>query len=266
MNKKFKKILIILGWILIICFVSFLIYNVQQRQKKLLCQKLSVNIDSIQKFSFVNESQVFKLINDSLGNLVGRPLNYINLDKIETILSQIPFLKNITAYKTLEGEIKIDLAERKPIAHVFTKNNECFYIDDEGIIIPTSPDYTSKVIAVIGEIYEPFSLLLDLKNPASINNNPVLYKAYIISAYIAHDEFWNAMIDQVYINRKEEIELVPKLGKHTIIIGNIDNLDKKFYKLMVFYEKVIKKIGWNTYETINLKFDNQVVCSIKNTI
>jgi len=190
----------------------------------------------------------------------------INIQKIEKTLALIPYLKNITVYKTLQGEIKIDLSERKPIAHVFTKNNETFYIDDEGILIPTSPIYTSNVLAVTGEIYEPYSKLMDLKNPASINNYPKLYKSYIISQYISKDEFWSAMIDQINLNRRGELELIPKMGKHRIIMGNIDNLDKKFYNLMVFYEKVLNKIGWDTYEAINLKFNDQVVCTIKNKL
>jgi len=266
MNKKLKKILIISGWILIICLVSFLIYTAQNRQKNLICKRLLINQDSIKTFSFVNKIQIFNLIRDSIGTIEGKPMKAINIQKIEKTLALIPYLKNITVYKTLQGEIKIDLSERKPIAHVFTKNNETFYIDDEGILIPTSPIYTSNVLAVTGEIYEPYSKLMDLKNPASINNYPKLYKSYIISQYISKDEFWSAMIDQINLNRRGELELIPKMGKHRIIMGNIDNLDKKFYNLMVFYEKVLNKIGWDTYEAINLKFNDQVVCTIKNKL
>lgn len=266
MNKKLKKILIISGWILIICFVSFLIYTAQNRQRNQICKRLVINQDSTQNFLFVSRIQILKLIQDSIGIIVGKPMKNVDIQKIEKTLAIIPYLKNIRVYKTLQGEIKIDLSERKPIAHIFAKNNQSYYIDDDGILIPTSPNYTSNVVAVIGEIDEPYSKLLDLENPASINNYPRLYKTYIVSQYISKDDFWSAMIDQININHKGEIELIPKLGKHRIIIGNIDSLDKKFYNLMVFYDKVLNKIGWDTYEAINLKFDNQVVCTIKNKL
>jgi len=263
MNKKLKKVLIITAWLVVIAIISILIYNVQKRQKKLVCERLIINLTSNDTESFITTDDINKCLVDSVGTITGKPIKDINLLKIEKTVSQIPFLKNTTVYKTLNGEIKIDVSERKPIAHVFTKNNESFYIDDEGVLMPTSQQFTSDVIAVCGEIYETYAALLDLKNPASINNYPILYKTYITALYISSDDFWNAMIDQIYINKKEEIELIPKPGRHNIIIGNIDQLEEKFEKLMIFYEKVIKKIGWDVYETINLKYDNQIVCTTK---
>jgi len=263
MNKKVKKILIITGWILIIGLVSFLIFVVNKRQKSKVCIQLTIKLDTVQDVSFINTAQINKLIKDSMGEIIGKPMNGINIQKMERVLNSIPYLKDIAVYKTLQGEIKIDMKERKPIVHVFNKKNESFYIDDEGILMPTSGNYTSNVITAIGEINERFSMMLDLNNPTSINKNPVLFKIFIISKYISKDDFWDAMTDQININYKGEIELIPKLGKHGVIIGNIDNLDKKFNNLMVFYDKVIKKIGWDVYETINLKFNDQIVCSTK---
>jgi len=263
MNKKVKKILVISGWILIIGLVSFLIFIVNKRQKDQVCYELTINIDSVQNIPFINKMQINKIIKDSIGATVGKPIKDINLQKMEKVLSRIPFLKDVTVYNTLKGEIKIDLKERKPLVHVFNSKNQSFYIDEEGILIPTSSNYTSNVITAIGNISEPFTALLDLKNPTSINKYPILYKIYIVSQFIANNDFWNAMMDQVYINGIGELELIPKLGKHRVIVGNIDNLDEKFNKLMVFYDKVIKKLGWETYETINLKYNNQIVCTTK---
>ncbi len=263
MNKKFKKVLMIGIWLIFIAIISFLIVVVHKRQKNLKCKNLIINLTTNESRTFITTEDINKCIFDSVGNIIGKPIKEINLLKIHKIVSQIPFLKNTTVFKTLSGEIKIEVSERKPIAHVFTKNNESFYIDDEGVLIPTSKTYTSNVITVCGEIYETYSPLLDLNNPSSINNNPILYKVYVTALYISDDEFWDAMIDQIYVNRRGEIELIPKPGKHNILIGNIDKLEKKFERLMVFYEKVIKKIGWDVYETINLKFDNQIVCTTK---
>ena len=173
MNKKLKKILIISGWILIVCFVSFLIFMVNKRQKDLVCIRLTITLDTVQEIPFINKVQLEKLIKDSVGGIIGKPVNDINIRKIDKVLSRIPYLKDVTVYNTLQGEIKIDLKERKPLVHVFNKRNESFYIDDEGVLMPTSNNYTSNVITAIGEIKEPFSLLLDLKNLTSINKNPV---------------------------------------------------------------------------------------------
>ena len=75
------------------------------------------------------------------------------------------------------------------------------------------------------------------------------------------DEFWKAQIIQVKVLENGELELIPRVGNHTILLGTTDELELKFKKLKIFYEKGLSKTGWNEYSQINLKFDNQVVCT-----
>ena len=88
-----------------------------------------------------------------------------------------------------------------------------------------------------------------------------IQKLYIINRYIQEDSFLQAQIEQIYINKSNEIELVPKVGRHLILFGDIDNMETKFENLIVFYEQGMKKAGWKKYKTINLKYSNQVICS-----
>jgi cell division protein FtsQ len=72
-------------------------------------------------------------------------------------------------------------------------------------------------------------------------------------------EFWKAQIEQIYIGN--DVELVPLAGSHIIVLGNFQDIDEKMNKLLVFYQHGLNKVGWNIYETINLKYKNQIVCS-----
>lgn len=264
MNKKLKKILIISGWIILIGVVSFLIFMAQKRQHNLVCKELIINLETKNAQALVNKDSLYKVITDSIGEVKGKMLGAINLHRIENVLGSNPYLKDIVVYKTLKGEIIVNVSQRVPVVHVFTSNNESFYIDDEGVMFPLSDMFTMYVPVAMGSIYEVYEQGLSLKNPISINKYPLLYKVYIIAAYLSRDEFWGAFMDQIYINGRGDIELIPKLGKHNVIIGNIDNLDEKFKKLMVFYDKVLKKMGWDAYQSINLKNSNQIVCTTKN--
>ena len=77
------------------------------------------------------------------------------------------------------------------------------------------------------------------------------------------NEFWKAQIEQIYVG--EEIELVPLAGSHIIVLGNFQDIDEKMNKLLVFYTHGLNKVGWNIYETINLKYKNQIVCTKAKT-
>ncbi|OPZ98318.1 MAG: hypothetical protein BWY70_01259 [Bacteroidetes bacterium ADurb.Bin408] len=264
MNKKLKRILFIGGWVVLVIVVSFLIFMAQKRQRNLVCKELIINLETKNEVALVHKDSLYKLITDSIGEVKGKMLGAVNLHRIEKVLGSNPYLKDIVVYKTLKGEIVINVSQRVPVVHVFTRNNENFYIDNEGVMFPTSDLFTVYVPVAMGVIYEVYEQGLNLRNPISINKYPVLYKVYIMAAYLSRDEFLGAFMDQIYINERGDIELIPKLGKHNVLVGNIDNMEEKFKKLKVFYDKVLKKMGWDAYETINLKNSNQIVCTTKN--
>jgi cell division protein FtsQ len=71
---------------------------------------------------------------------------------------------------------------------------------------------------------------------------------------------WQAMIGQYNINNVGQLELIPRLGNSTILLGDNSNLEKKIKQLDVFYFDVLRKVGWDYYKVINIMYKNQVVC------
>ena len=57
--------------------------------------------------------------------------------------------------------------------------------------------------------------------------------------------------------------MIPRVGNHSVIIGDDSFLDDKFSKLFIFYREGLNKKGWNNYSSINLKYKDQVVCTKK---
>jgi len=41
----------------------------------------------------------------------------------------------------------------------------------------------------------------------------------------------------------------------------MDQWEKKLRNLELLYEQGLSRYGWNTYQTINLKYTNQVICT-----
>ena len=65
------------------------------------------------------------------------------------------------------------------------------------------------------------------------------------------------------MNANGDMELVPRVGDHTILIGDDQQIHEKFEKLFLFYMEGLNKAGWNKYKVINLKYKDQVVCTKK---
>ena len=150
-------------------------------------------------------------------------------------------------YKTINGDIKVEIKQRIPILRIFT-DSLSYYIDEYGIIMPLPNKYRPRVLPANGFIKHRSKLIADL---------------YELAKFIHKNEFWKAQIQQIFVKKDGDIILIPRVGAQHIILGSINNLEKKFMKLMALYEYGFKIKDWNQYTDINLKYKNQVVC-IKN--
>jgi cell division protein FtsQ len=263
-----KRIIIISIWVTLIVGLVVLVYLMGKKHSEKKCSKVEIKINYKDENYFVTVDDIKALINKKGDSLVGKPLSNINISDIEKRISASPYIQHTDVYSTVEGVIKINATQRKPIARVINRYNLSYYIDEEGKLMPLSPKYVARVIIVngnIGDLYTPFiELKVDSgKTSDSLMKKTVLYKIYMLTKFIDGDEFWKAQIGQIYISESGDIELIPLLGDNRIIFGDISDMKEKFVNLKAFYEKGLSKVGWNYYKTINIKFKNQIVCSKK---
>ena len=77
---------------------------------------------------------------------------------------------------------------------------------------------------------------------------------------IDRSEFWKAQVEQINVTKDGQIELVPRVGDHLLILGTAQDVENKLQRLMNFYEKGLDNVGWNKYRSISVAYENQVVC------
>jgi len=132
-----------------------------------------------------------------------------------------------------------------------------FYVDQHGLKIPLSVNFTARVLTANGYIDELFANRVDTLHTV------LAIELFKTADYIRKDTLWNAQIAQIYVNKDHEMELIPRVGNNRILLGDADSLDAKFHNLKIFYKKALPRVGWDTYSVINIKYANQVV-GIKN--
>lgn len=82
--------------------------------------------------------------------------------------------------------------------------------------------------------------------------------------FVEDDDFWRSEVVQIIarttVSGALEVELVPRSGRHRILFGRLEDVERKFDKLLCFYRRGLREIGWDEYSTINVKYSDQVVC------
>lgn len=262
--NKIKKIV---PWVSVLLYLAVMLPLIGAKKHDIKCQNIKVNIlDETNNF-FIEEGDVLTMLKDKGEKIIGTDINSINVNKLEEFLLLHPSVKNANVHRTLQGNIEIEIIQRNPILRIINKNRESFYVDESGKIMPLSDKYTAHVLVATGNIDLNYTKLIAAQK-ANINDksidktNTLLSDLNKLAVYIYHDEFWRAQIEQIYVSTSG-FELVTRVGTHVIEFGSIENYHKKFRNLKALYKQGLPKSGWNKYKTINLRYDNQVICTKK---
>ncbi|MFZ7115367.1 MAG: cell division protein FtsQ/DivIB [Bacteroidota bacterium] len=266
-NPKRKRILQITAYaVVIVAFLVTLGFS-EHRQDVMPCTEVEVVIIDTLGHNFVEEGEIMELVRNKFGSLKGKPLSSINISLLEKIINTNPFIADAEVFSTIDGKIKIEVKQRKPVVRIVNVRDESFYIDDQGEFMPLSKEYTARVAIANGFIFDTESerrvTLYDGEKRDTAIKLSRIDEIFHVADYIYHHEFWNAQIEQIYVNAEGDIELIPRVGSQNIVLGSSEKLEKKLNKLFLFYREGLNKTGWNKYKTINLKYEGQVVCTKK---
>lgn len=240
--------LAMLGLILCMAYVA----GEEKAQK---CREVEIRILPELETHFADRDDVAKLINGSgnMAALVGRPMRTLDVSDIERNLETSPYIRNAEVFADLDGSLRIDVEQKKPVLRIFRQHSTGYYIDADGHKMPLSARYSAKVLTATGHVKELYGNTDSLK----MEQTQDLYR---LALFIQGDEFWSKQIQGIYVRPNGDFELLPLVGDQIILFGGIDRMEEKFKNLWLFYRKAMNLVGWDTYKVINLKYTGQVVC------
>jgi cell division protein FtsQ len=257
--KKLKNILLAIG---ILSYLIVVLGLTGESSKNRICNKIDIHITDSMENCFITSQEVLSLVLRSNDKLLGYPIGQINSEKLEITLKQHPSIKRAEVFVCADGSLNIDIEQRKAILRIIDHNHESYYLSADGVIIPWSEKFTMRVPVANGYIMEDYDHnRVDYITQAGEENR--IRGLYDIAKYIDNDPFWKAQIEQIYVDRSGELELIPRVGPHIIQFGYPQDVERKFQKLLAFYQQGLSRIGWNRYETINLKYEGQIVCTLR---
>ena len=193
---------------------------------------------------YITTEMVNKLLIQNQEQLYILPKDNLDLKEMEMVLESDDMVKSAQVYLTVNGEVSAKVEQRRPIARVQTAS--IFYIDEDGLAMPLSPQHSARVPLVMGII-----------------ENEQLDAIYSMALKIDQDPFLKTYVTEIHQNETKEIRLKMRLLNFEIEVGSLDRLDEKMKNLKAFYQKAKKDKMLDIYKSVNLQFKNQVVCTKK---
>lgn len=192
---------------------------------------------------FMDYDMVNKMLIQNGKPVENEPKTVIDLHKLEKNVLSHPMVESASVFLTVDGLLKTKIKQRTPIARVIS-GSKSYYIDRQAKTMPLSLNHSARVLLISGDVSED-------------DNNEI----HLLVTEILEDEFLKKQIIGVHKMWNKEYILITRVGDQKIEFGNLDNLNLKLKNLKSFFAKTMADDTIDNYTSINLKYNNQVVCT-----
>jgi cell division protein FtsQ len=254
--KRLMKILLIIPLLYLIIIPVYLASSSNSKP----CSRIVIEIKDSADYHFVTKRQLLNLAYGNNGKILGQPVKEVSVYEIENRINVLRELKVAEVYMTIDGSLHVFVDQRNPVMRVMPNDGGDFFIDEDGVLIRRRNLYTPRLHIIEGNINISQAMLDGVSVLDTSIKNSILKDVFHFVNYINSDSFWAAQIDQIYVDGRDEIDLIPRVGNNLVHLGTFENYKGKLRNLETFYNKVLPEVGWNKYSVINLEFKDQIVC------
>ena len=258
-----KKIFHIFFWVALVAAWFIPSSFISGKYQKIKLKNISIKIIDDNHHDFITKSEINSLLS-SIGIVKNVSLKEeIYFSNIESKLCSHPAVNSAEVYFNNNGDLELEINKRTPIARFVSQVPEKnFYIDKSGFLMPLSSTYVCRLPVFSGNINFPENL--NLFKLDTLHKLPIFQKIFKMSKIINNDSFLKSQIVQIHINNNGYFELIPRIGNQRILFGLAENMENKFKKIKLFYTNGPQIKELNNYDTLNVIYKNQIICSKRN--
>lgn len=209
-----------------------------------LCSGIVVAIDGDGQVSSISEKSVKEVLENYPGKILGEPIHSINTYEIAQYLRGFNSFETVDCMITTQGNLMVKVTPMVPALRVF-EGGKSYYVNKDGKTMAAIPGFHVDVPIVSGTFSKKFR------------------PEYVLPVvrYIQRDSMLSSVVGMIQARNKDNIILVPRIKGHVINIGDTTRLDEKRKAIMTAYRSIMPYKGWETYDTISVKFKGQIVAT-----
>ena len=242
-----KKFLLIVVALMTIGYLVFSAAYFRKLSRNKLCESFEVVIADSNRVQFVLTRDIERLVKRHNLHPVGKSFGDINTLAIRDTILTNQLVESAEVYTTPAGGIVAAIRQRQPVIRVITSQGRSYYVDQERRIMPVTPAFTVYVPVVTGAVTETMAR----------------EELYDFAMFLQRNADWDAWIEQIEVRSNDDVVLIPRAGDFSIVMGSLKDYPVKLSKFIRFVDQGLNVLGWNRYSEINLKYENQVVCTRK---
>lgn len=237
----FKSVLCVL----LLGYVAFAFAFVHEENSRRICKDIDLRIVGNTLPDSVLRQGVSSQLARYTHRLKGARLDSIDLQKLEDYLGKFSNFESVECSINPDSRLRITISPIKAEVRVFTDNGPSFYINRFGKRIDADAEFFIDVPVLIA----PSAHEKDIPS------------ALAVIRYTAADPDFGPLIAAYKLDGPNDIIIIPRLYGHVVNFGDSTRLNEKKAAVMAAYREVLPAKGWNTYDTISVKFKDQIVAT-----
>lgn len=237
MKRKYRFLKILLTLVALFFLLNFSLKRFNHQP----LDKVEVQMLQEEEVKFINDNDIKQLVKK---NTPSNKVGDLSISQLEQEISTLPMVDSVNVFLELNGGLNLHISQKVPIFRLKNGKKEV-YVDEKGEEFPLSKAYSHQCMLVMGKIKEEeYPLLIDLVK------------------YINDDKFSKNFFIGVE-KQGEDYLLLTNDGSYRVELGELDNIKFKIKGFKTFVEKYLIYQSPQKYSKISLKYDNQIVTTLR---
>ncbi len=237
----------------ILAIVALLWISVKTHLNRQINQ-LSVEIENLEGSRNLVSKKMAEMHIEQFFGMDIQDVTFANIDsrKLEEALINDSRIEHAEVFIDGRNILHVQIQQRTPVVRIMAENGEDYYLDKYGERIKTVKGSAVRVPIASGYIdkYIP--------NWREMNAHKI-HDILAISKELPKDDFLQALVEQIYVEKDGAITLIPKVGKQELILGSADKLNLKLRNIKLTYKSIVRIKGFDKYERFIYEYTNQII-------
>ncbi len=252
--KTFKLFLKLSLFVLVITVVIISIV----RSSISVCEKLELEFQYSGTQVPIDSSYIDSILRLKGGHFYGIKAKEIDQEKIQAILTEDIYIKEVTGNYITGGTFHLELVIARPNIAILDGRTVRLYIDEDGDFLPYNPKFERPQFSVQGHI--PIYSHKDTAQKAlSIRD-----ELHLLSQLIIEDSLNNGFYERINRGRRGEYTLTSKTKSQRMQVGSLNNFQQKRVSLTHFNKHILPKYNSPIAE-LDLRFEKRIIVKTKRT-
>ncbi len=233
-------------FIIILAALAALAFYASQWKKEVVVRDFVVDGASI-----ISERELILRLN----LFKGRNLQNLDTGELKKRIMTIPYLRNAEIGKEMNGVVRIKIFEREPVA-LTVLDGRVMAIDGDGFLLPERKDFSGHAPKLL-KISGITRLHMASNGLRQLDRCDIALMRDFLDA-LSQTDYASLLIGELYLARNNMAWCNTAQSPARFIVGNDGNYKEKLKKFEIFWQKVVSKKGFDSYETVDLRFRDRI--------